>query len=136
VSGTRDGTAREHRVLVVEDNASSRRLACEVLELHGYVVEGVETGEEALEVIGERRPDVVLLDVQLPGIDGVETLRRLRSDPQTADLPVVAVTAYAMRGDRDQFLADGFDAYIAKPIDVRALPHQVEAMIEGGAAAG
>lgn len=136
MTGTAEGAAAGHRVLVVEDNASSRRLACEVLALHGYVVEGVETGEEALDAVRDRPPDVVLLDVQLPGIDGVEALRRLRTDPDTADLPVIAVTAYAMHGDRDQLLADGFDAYISKPIDVLALPGQVDAVIQDRRAPG
>ena len=112
-------------VLLVEDNARNLKLARDVLEHAGFVVVAVSTGEDALDVVHHARPDVVLMDLQLPGIDGHTALARLRGDPRTADLPVVAVSALAMAADRERALAEGFDGYIEKPINVRAFPGQV-----------
>jgi two-component system cell cycle response regulator DivK len=107
-------------VVVVEDNDRSRRLACDLLELHGFEVIGVATAEEGLELVRTEAPALLLLDIQLPGMDGVAALKALRADAGLDKVPVVAVTAYAMRGDEERLLAEGFDAYIAKPIDTRA----------------
>ena len=111
---------RGRRVVVVEDNERSRRLACDLLELHGFRVIGTGTAEAGLDEVRRVRPELLLLDIQLPGIDGIEALRQLRADPSLDDVAAVVVTAYAMRGDEERFLAEGFDAYIAKPIDTRA----------------
>ncbi len=121
------------RVLVVEDNPLNLKLVRDVLRAAGYEVAEAGSGEEGLRVAHESPPDIVLMDLQLPGIDGVETLRRLRLDPAVADVPVVAVTAFAMREDRERAYADGFDGYLAKPISVRALPSQVGRFLTGGA---
>jgi two-component system, cell cycle response regulator DivK len=106
-------------ILVVEDNDKNRKLVRDVLTAKGYRLIEAETGEDGLRLAGEQRPDLVLMDIQLPGIDGIETLRRLRADPATAGTPVVAVTASAMTQDRQKILAAGFDAYQSKPISIR-----------------
>lgn len=123
----------EGRVLLVEDNARNLKLARDVLEYAGFVVVAVTTAEDALEVVHDASPDVVLMDLQLPGIDGHAALARLRSDPRTAAVPVVAVSALAMVADRERALAAGFDGYIEKPIDVRAFPGQVRSHLRGRA---
>jgi two-component system, cell cycle response regulator DivK len=114
------------RVLVVEDNAKNLKLVKDVLEYAGYEVVVAETGERALELVTEVTPDLVLMDLQLPGMDGTETMRRLRQLPKTKPVPVVAVTAFAMQADRDKAFVNGFDGFIEKPISVRALPGQIE----------
>jgi two-component system cell cycle response regulator DivK len=105
-------------VLVVEDNDKNMKLFRDVLQATGYRTLEATTGEDALALAAEHGPDLVLMDSQLPGIDGVETLRRLRADERTVDTPVVALTAQAMAGDRERFLEAGFDGYISKPVDV------------------
>jgi two-component system, cell cycle response regulator DivK len=109
------------RVLVVEDNARNMKLVRDLLQATGYRTFEATTGEEAVELALSHAPAVVLMDVQLPGIDGVEALARLRQDERTASIPVLAVTAQAMSGDRERFLEVGFDGYLAKPIDVDEL---------------
>jgi two-component system cell cycle response regulator DivK len=106
------------RVLVVEDNEKNMRLVRDVLQASGYTTLEATTGEEAVELALSQAPALVLMDVQLPGIDGVEALDRLRDDERTASIPVLALTAQAMRGDREQFLEAGFDGYLSKPMDV------------------
>jgi two-component system cell cycle response regulator DivK len=112
--------AGEH-VLIVEDNALNMKLLRDVLAAKGYATLEATTGARALELAQKHAPGVVLLDVQLPDVDGVEVLRGIRTDARTASLPVVAVTAQAIDGDRDRFLRAGFDAYLAKPLDVSEL---------------
>jgi CheY-like chemotaxis protein len=114
------------RILVIEDNVKNLKLVRDVLEYAGYEVVAAGTGERGLELAAELAPDLVLMDLQLPGIDGTETLRRLRDLPTTSDVPVVAVTAFAMQTDRERAFANGFDGFVEKPISVRALPEQVE----------
>ena len=116
-------------VLIVEDNARNLKLVRDVLGHAGYAILEACDGETGVELARERHPDLILMDVNLPGIDGVEALARLRADPATADIPVVALTAYAMKDDRARFLAAGFDGYLEKPVSVRELPGQVEALI-------
>jgi two-component system cell cycle response regulator DivK len=106
-------------ILVVEDNEKNRKLVRDLLTVKGYQLLEVETGEDAVRVAKERHPALVLMDIQLPGIDGIEALRRLRADPETAAIPIVAVTASAMTHDRQKIVAAGFDGYQAKPISVR-----------------
>ncbi|MEO7447630.1 MAG: response regulator, partial [Humibacillus sp.] len=112
-------------VLLVEDNARNLKLARDVLEYAGFAVTAVTTGEEALPAARRGMPDVILMDLQLPGIDGHAALGQLRADPRTAGIPVVAVSAFAMRADRERALGSGFDGYLEKPISVRDLPDQV-----------
>jgi CheY-like chemotaxis protein len=113
------------RILVVEDNPLNLKLIRDVLQVAGYDVIEAHTGEEGLHLAREDPPDLVLMDLQLPGIDGTETLRRLRQDSLARKVPVVAVTAFAMAEDRERAALAGFDGYIEKPISVRALPGQI-----------
>jgi CheY-like chemotaxis protein len=106
-------------ILVVEDNEKNRKLVRDVLTVQGYRVIETETGEAGVLLAREQRPALVLMDIQLPGIDGIEALRQLRADPDAATIPVVAVTASAMTQDRQKIMAAGFDGYQAKPISVR-----------------
>ena len=113
-------------ILVVEDNEKNMKLFRDVLQATGYRTLEATSGEEAIEIVRSREPALVLMDVQLPGADGVETLARLREDERTAATPVLAVTAQAMRGDRERFLEAGFDGYLSKPVDVLELIAAVE----------
>ena len=111
-----------HVILVVEDNERNLKLLRDLLEYEGYDVRVARTGEDAVTLAVKDPPDLVLMDLQLPGIDGIEALRRLRESPRTADIPVVAVTAQAMKQDRERAMEAGFDGYVEKPISVRAFP--------------
>jgi len=114
-----------HVILVVEDNERNLKLLRDVLEYAGYDVRAARTAEDGITSAINDPPDLVLMDLQLPGIDGVEALRRLRETPRTANIPVVAVTAQAMKQDRERVRQAGFDGYVEKPISVRAFPDQV-----------
>jgi CheY-like chemotaxis protein len=109
------------RVLVVEDNEMNMKLFRDVLDASGYRTLEATTGSEAVAMASEHTPDLVLMDIQLPDLDGVQALHRLRADPRTATIPIVALTAQAMQGDRERFLAAGFDSYMSKPVNVRDL---------------
>jgi two-component system, cell cycle response regulator DivK len=109
------------KILVVEDNEMNMKLFRDVLLATGYLVLEATTGKEAIELSAEHGPDLVLMDIQLPDFDGVEAFRRLRRDERTAAIPVLAVTAQAMFGDRERFLAAGFDGYVAKPVNIGEL---------------
>ena len=106
-------------ILVVEDNEKNRKLVRDVLVHEGYRLLETENGEEAVRLAQAQRPALILMDIHLPGIDGIEALRRLRADAGTRDIPVLAVTASAMTHDRQKILAAGFDGYQSKPISVR-----------------
>ena len=106
------------RILVVEDNEKNMKLFRDVLEAKGYQPIEAVTGEDAVELAAEHVPALILMDSQLPGIDGTEALSRIRADERTASIPAVALTAQAMAGDRERFLEAGFDGYISKPVDV------------------
>ena len=106
-------------ILVVEDNDKNRKLVRDVLTAKGYRLAEAETGEDGVRLAREQGPDLVLMDIQLPGINGIEALRQLRADPATASIPIVAVTASAMTQDRQKILAAGFDAYQSKPLSIR-----------------
>ena len=121
-----------YAILVVEDNERNLKLLRDVLEYAGYAVRVARTGEDGITSAVSEPPDLVLMDLQLPGIDGMEALRRLRESPRTADIPVVAVTAQAMKHDRERALEAGFNGYIEKPISVRAFPDQVRGFLSGG----
>jgi two-component system cell cycle response regulator DivK len=120
------------RILVVEDNERNLKLVRDVLQHAGFDVIAARTGEDGVALAASERPHLVLMDLQLPGMDGMEALRRLRSAPETATVPVVAVTALAMKDDRERVLEAGFDGYLEKPISVRALPDQVQGFIDNG----
>ena len=120
------------KVVVVEDNERNMKLFREVLESSGYRTLEAETGERAVALTIEHRPDLVLMDIHLPDIDGVEALRLLRADERTGSVPVVALTAQAMEGDRERFLAAGFDGYLSKPVNIMDLLDAVRRYCEGG----
>ena len=119
-----------NRILVVEDNERNLKLVRDVLQYAGYDVIAARSGEQGVALARERMPDLVLMDLQLPEMDGTEALRRLRDDPLTRAIPVVAVTAFAMKDDRERALKAGFDSYLEKPISVRALPDQVRGFLD------
>jgi two-component system cell cycle response regulator DivK len=116
-------------ILVVEDNEISRKLACTLLELRGYATLAAGSVEEAIRLAVDNLPALVLMDIQLPDQDGVTALARLRADQRTVDIPVIALTAYAMAGDRERLLAKGFDAYLSKPIDVHTFVDGIAQLI-------
>ena len=121
------------QILVVEDNEKNMKLLRDVLRAKGYRTLEATTGRRAVELAAEHCPDLVLMDIQLPDIDGVEALGRLRRDRRTASIPVLAVTAQAMYGDRERFLTAGFDGYVSKPVDIVELLGTVQQHCEGGA---
>ena len=113
-------------ILVVEDNQDNREMVVKVLKFNGYqVVEAVD-GEEAIEKAKAEDPDLILLDIFLPKMDGYEATRRLKGDTSLRNIPIIALTAHAMKGSMEQALAAGCDGYIPKPIDVRELPKQIQ----------
>ena len=116
-------------ILVVEDNELNLKLVRDVLTHAGHDVRVARTGEDGVRLAVDEPPDLVLMDVELPGIDGIEALERLRESPRTRHVPVAAVTALAMKQDRERLLSAGFDGFLEKPISVRALPTQVERLL-------
>ena len=120
---------RAPRILVVDDSEAGLLLVSSVLSVAGFLVDTAGSSKEVLEQLKARRPDLILMDVQLPGQDGLALTRQLKADPATAQIPIVALTAHAMPTDRDLALAAGCNGYISKPIDTRNLPDQVRAVL-------
>jgi two-component system, cell cycle response regulator DivK len=120
------------QVLVVEDNERNMKLFRDVLQASGYRTLEATTGGRAVELVIEHGPDLVLMDIQLPDIDGLEALDRLRADERTASVPVLALTAQAMEGDRERFLAAGFDGYLSKPVNIAEFVATVKRYCEEG----
>ena len=118
-------------ILIVEDNLKNLKLIRDILQFRGYTTLEAETGEVALTLARERLPALILMDVQLPGMDGREATKALKADPSTQKIPVIAMTAFAMKGDRESLLADGFDGYIAKPINTKEVPQLIERYLDG-----
>jgi two-component system cell cycle response regulator DivK len=116
-------------ILIVEDNEKNMKLARDVLQFNGFRTLEAVTGEQGLALAAEHHPDLVLMDIQLPDMDGTTALRRLRAVATTATLKVVALTAFAMKDDCERFLSAGFDGYLSKPISVRELPSQVRQVL-------
>jgi two-component system, cell cycle response regulator DivK len=114
------------KILLAEDNQVNRELVREMLEGNNYEVIEVENGLEALHMLPKALPDLVLLDIQMPVLDGMSAIKQLRQKPEYHDLPVLALTAYAMVGDRERVMAAGFSGYIAKPIDRKTLLAEIE----------
>jgi two-component system cell cycle response regulator DivK len=112
-------------ILVVDDNDKNLRLARDVLRVNGFRTLEASTAGEALALAAEQLPDVILMDVRLPDMSGVEAVGRLKADPSTATIPVIALTAFAMDGQREWLLDAGFDDYVAKPIDIHVFPEAV-----------
>ncbi len=124
-------------ILIVEDNEKNRKLVRDVLQVKGYKTIETETGEEGIRLAQESQPALILMDIQLPGIDGITALKRLRAEPKTRDIPVIAVTASAMTLKREAMLAEGFDGYQNKPISIKDFLEDVGRVLEvhGGAGA-
>lgn len=112
-------------ILIVEDNDKNLKLARDVLQHRGFRTLEAMTAADGIALASEHRPDLVLMDIQLPDADGVSALQRLRAEPTTRSIPVVALTAFVMQADRERISAAGFDGYLAKPIDVLSFPDQV-----------
>ena len=119
-------------ILVVEDNEKNRKLVRDVLAHQGYRLLEAESGEEGVRLAHEHRPALVLMDIQLTGIDGIEALNRLRAAPETRAIPVIAVTASAMTADRAKIMAAGFDGYLSKPVDIAEFVATVKRYCEDG----
>ena len=117
------------RIALVEDNPDNRMLACAILG-DAYQIDEYESGADALAAFEAERPELVLLDISLPGMDGTEVLRRMRANPRLRDVPVIALTAHAMTGDREKYMELGFDAYVSKPIvDDEVLLAEIERLL-------
>jgi two-component system, cell cycle response regulator DivK len=119
------------QILVVEDNEKNMKLFRDVLQAKGYRTLEATTGTRAVELAAAHRPDLVLMDIQLPDLDGIEALGRLRANERSAPIPVLALTAQAMQGDRERFLAAGFDGYISKPVNIANFIDTVRHHCEG-----
>ena len=120
------------RILVVEDNPKNLKLVRDVLTYSGYEVLEATSGEDGVRLAGEQAPDLILMDLQLPGIDGAEALRQIRLEGKNPGVPIVAVTAFAMNDDRQRAFDSGFNGYVEKPISVRSLPQQIEDFLRLG----
>ena len=113
-------------ILIVEDNEKNLKLVRDVLQVKGYATLEAGTGEEGLKIARESKPDLILMDIQLPGMSGIEALKALRAEPATAAIPVVAITASVMQQDRQQIMSAGFDGFIEKPVNLKNLLATVE----------
>ncbi len=116
-------------ILIIEDNEKNRKLARDVLQVKGYKTIESETAEEGLKLALEKSPALVLMDIQLPGMDGIRALKQLRANPQTKNIPVIAITASAMTNNRQTMLAEGFDGYQSKPISVKDFLGELERVL-------
>ena len=119
-------------ILIVEDNEKNRKLLRDILQFKGYKTIETETAEEAIRLARESRPALILMDIQLPGMDGITALKQLRADPSTKGIPVIAVTASAMTHKREDMLAEGFDGYQTKPISIKDFLDEVRRVLDTG----
>jgi len=117
------------KILIVEDNPPNMRLIEMVLRSKGYTLLKATDGDEALEVVFREQPDLIIMDIQLPKLSGLEVTRRLRQTPEFSHTPIIAITAYAMKGDKEKVIESGCDAYMSKPIDTRELPRLIAKML-------
>jgi two-component system cell cycle response regulator DivK len=120
-------------ILVVDDDEKTRRFACDMLEQHGHATSRAESGEQALAFARTQRADLVLLDIQMTGLDGIETFRRLRTLPAWAGVPVIAMTASVMPNERSTMMAEGFDDFLSKPFAIKELVDIVGKALAGAA---
>jgi len=118
-------------ILIVEDNDKNMKLARDVLQNKGYQTLEAVTGEEGVRLAKERIPDLVLMDIQLPGINGIDAFKQIRADPKTSRIPVVALTASVTPTDRSAIMAAGFDAFIGKPINLKEFVETVKRLVDG-----
>ena len=118
-------------ILIVEDNPRNLKLIRDILQFRGYTTLEAETGEAGVTLARERQLALILMDVQLPGMDGRAAMKALKADPSTQKIPIITMTAFAMKGDKESLLADGFDGYISKPINTKEIPQLVERYLDG-----
>jgi len=118
-----------HKILIVEDNENNRRLVRDVLVYYGYETIEAENGEEGIKKAKEHKPDLILMDMQMPVMNGYEAIKALKNDPDTKHVKIMVVTSFAMLSDREQILKAGADDYIAKPINTRELPERVKKLL-------
>ena len=116
-------------ILIIEDNEKNRKLARDVLQVKGYQTIESETAEEGLKLAVEKSPNLILMDIQLPGMDGITAMKRLKADPTTAGIPIIAITASAMTHNRTTMLAEGFDGYQTKPISLKEFLAEVQRVL-------
>jgi CheY-like chemotaxis protein len=122
--------ANGKKVLLVEDNPHNRKIFSGMLTHHGFVVREAETGDVVLQMVADERPDVILMDLSIPGIDGWECTRRLKANPATKAIPIIALTAHAMRGDEERAREAGCDGYLSKPVSPKKVVEEVRAFLE------
>jgi len=120
------------QVLIVEDNPKNLKLIRDVLEYEGYQVGVADTAEMGINIAREHQPNLILMDIQMPGMDGIEAMKILKADKLTESIPIIAVTSLAMKGDREELLAQGFSDYHAKPIDIKGLRQIVATYVRSG----
>jgi two-component system cell cycle response regulator DivK len=120
-----------HKILIIEDNENNRSLFRDILTFHGYEVSVAVDGQEGVALARELMPDLILMDIQMPGMDGITAGGILKGDPATSGLKIMALTSFAMRGDQEKFLAAGFDGFLSKPISTRELPGLVKRWLDG-----
>ncbi len=123
--------ALSHKILIIEDNELNMKLFNDVLKAHGFKTIRAMTGSEAFDIIERESPNLILLDIQLPGISGFEVARRIKSHEASKNIPIIAVTAFAMRGDEDKILDSGCNAYLPKPISINSLINTITQYIGG-----
>lgn len=117
------------KILIVEDIPMNRKLIRDILIYYGYEIIEAENGKEAIKIAKEKKPDLIIMDLQMPVMNGFEAIKILKSNPVTKDIKVIAVTSFAMAGDREKILAAGFDDYISKPLNTRELPEMVKKLL-------
>jgi len=118
-------------ILIVEDNPNNLKLMRDVLQFRGYTTLEAETGEAGVTLALARQPALILMDVQLPGMDGSTAMKTLKANPGTQRIPIIAMTALAMKGDKERLLAEGFDGYMSKPVAIKEIPKMVESYLQG-----
>ncbi len=118
------------RILIVEDNPQNRMLIKDVLEFHGYEIIEAADGQSGIEMAKDNKPDLILMDIQMPVMDGITAGKIIRGDPDTKNIKMIAVTSFAMLGDKERVMEAGFDHYIAKPINTRELPALIKKFLE------
>ena len=123
----------KEKILIVEDNPQNMRLIEMTLQAKGYTLFKASNGEEAMDIATTERPDLIIMDIQLPKTSGLEVARRLRQLPAFSHTPIIALTAYAMKGDKEKFIESGCDAYLSKPINTRELPKVISEMLVASA---
>lgn len=121
-----------YKILIVEDNENNRSLLRDLLTFHGYEIAVASDGEEGVTLARTMMPDLILMDIQMPGMDGMTASHLLKGGPATSRLKIIALTSFAMQGDKEKFLAAGFDGYLSKPINTRELPGLVRQWLEEG----